>query len=203
MRSMRRVDLAAVVVACLLPGAALTQPLADGTPLHADDARRLGEYHAAAGDALLAAFSGGDPGDLAILADVLAGKPLPPGQASAIMPGDWSCRTIKMGGLLPITVYPPFRCRIGGDGSLEKVTGSQRTKGQIHQDGNRLVYLGTGFIAGDVPPPYADLPPFSSSSDLQRVPEVGVVEMTDQEKGRVMFPDPYLDSRFNILALSR
>lgn len=203
MPSMRRVDLAAVAVACLLPGVALTQQLSDGTPIHADDSRRLGEYHAAAGEGLLDAFSGGDPGDRAILTDVLAGKPLPPDQAVAIIPGDWSRRTIKMGRLLPITVYPPFKCRIGSDGSFEKLTGSQRTKGEIHRDGDRLVYLGTGFIAGDTPPIYADLPPFSGASDPQRVPEIGVVQMTGKNKGRVMFPDPCLESRFNILALSR
>ncbi|MCZ0961665.1 DUF4893 domain-containing protein [Paracoccus benzoatiresistens] len=203
MPSTRRADLAAVALACLLPTAGLSQQLADGTPIHADDGRRLAEYHAAAGEALLDAFSGGDPADLATLAGVLRGDPLPPEGARAVMPGDWSCRVIKMGRLLPITVYQPFRCRIGSDGSLEKLTGSQRTKGQIHQDGERLVYLGTGFIAGDTPPPYADLPPFSAGSDPQRVPELGVVEMIDENRGRVMFPDPHLESRFNVLALSR
>jgi hypothetical protein len=201
---MRRADLAAVAVACLLPCAALSQQLSDGTPLHADDGRRLGEYHAAAGEALLDAFSGGDPADLAILTEVLQGDPLPPDQAWAMIAGDWSCRMIKMGRLLPITVYQPFQCRIGSDGSLEKLTGSQRTKGQIHVDGDRLVYLGTGFIAGDTPPPYAELPPFSEpGSGPQRVPEIGLVEMTGETKGRVMFPDPYLESRFNILTLNR
>lgn len=202
MRSMRRADLLALALACL-PAPALPQQLADGTAIHAEDARRLAEYHSAAGEALLDAFSGGDPADLAILADVLAGDPLPPEEARAVMPGDWSCRVIKMGRLLPITVYQPFRCRIGSDGSLEKLTGSQRTKGQIHRDGDRLVYLGTGFIAGDTPPPYAALPPFSDASDPQRVPELGVVEMIGENRGRVMFPAPYLESRFNILALSR
>ncbi|WP_374300729.1 DUF4893 domain-containing protein [Paracoccus sp. (in: a-proteobacteria)] len=188
----------------LLPVAAFSQQLSDGTAIHADDQRRLQEYHAAAGDALLQAFSGGDGANLAVLSDVLQGTPLPPDRAGPGMAGEWSCRMIKVGGLLPITVYQPFRCRIGSDGGFEKLTGSQRTKGRIHQDGDRLVYLGTGFIAGDTPPPYADLPPFSTiGSDPQRVPEVGVVEMLDGNKGRVMFPDPHLESRFNILALSR
>lgn len=203
MRSMRKADLWAIVI-CLLPGAGLAQQLGDGTQVQPGDARRLAEYHAAAGEAMLEAFSRGDPTDLAILADVLNGAALPPDQAQALMPGNWSCRTIKMGRLLPITVYQPFRCRIGGDGSLEKLTGSQRTKGRIHRDGGRLVYLGTGFIAGDTQPPYADLPPFSApGSDPQRVPEVGVVQMIDTNRGRVMFPDPHLESRFNILTISR
>ncbi|WP_207102014.1 DUF4893 domain-containing protein [Paracoccus shandongensis] len=199
---MRRADLFAAFL-CLLPAAGLAQSLSDGTAIRADDARRLAEYHAAAGEALLDAFSGGSQADLAVLADVLRGDPLPSDQARAVMSGDWSCRTIKMGRLLPITVYQPFRCRIGADGSLEKLTGSQRTKGQVHRDGDRLVYLGTGFIAGDTPPAYADLPPSPDASGPQRVPEIGVVEMIDENRGRVMFPDPYLESRFNILALGR
>jgi len=200
---MRRVDLAAAVFACLAPAAGLSQPLTGGLPIHADDAQRLAGYQAAAGEALLDAFSGGDPADLAILADVLRGDPLPPGEARAVMPGEWSCRVIKMGRLLPITVYQPFRCRIGSDGGLEKLTGSQRTKGRIHEYGDRLVYLGTGFIAGDTPPPYAELPPFSDGASPQRVPEVGLVEIIGENRGRVMFPAPHLESRFNILVLSR
>lgn len=201
---MRRADLLAMMTACLLPGAGLSQSLTDGTTLHPDDERRLADYHAAAGDALLEAFAAGDAADLNLLADALSGVPLPADQALTLMPGDWSCRMIKVGGLLPIVVYQPFRCRVGADGSFEKPTGSQRTKGRVHLDGDRLVYLGTGFIAGDSPPPYADLPPFDpGQSGPQRIPEVGVVEIVDSRRGRVMLPHPHLESRFNILSLSR
>lgn len=202
MPPMRKASILALVA--FLPVAAWSQQLADGTPIKPDDARRLAEYDTAAGEALLDAFSDGDSADLSILTEALRGEALPPDQARALMAGDWSCRMIKMGRLLPITVYQPFRCRIGDDGGFEKLTGSQRTKGQIHSDGNRLIYLGTGFIAGDTPPPYADLPPFPGpDAGPQRVPEVGVIEMVDSNKGRAMFPDPYLESRFNILVLSR
>lgn len=200
MPSTRRGDLAAAIL-CLLPLTALAQQPGEG--MHAGDQQRLADYHAAAGQALLEALAGGDPADVAVLAAVLQGDPLSPDKAWAAMAGDWSCRTIKIGGLLPLTVYQPFRCRIGADGSLEKLTGSQRTRGRVLRRDDRLIYLGTGFIAGDNPPPYADLPPFSQGSDPQRVPEIGVVEIVDGNKGRVMFPDPHLESRFNILALSR
>ncbi|WEF25674.1 DUF4893 domain-containing protein [Paracoccus sp. S3-43] len=199
---MRRTDLLAAAL-CLLPMAGLAQQLGDGTAIHPDDGRRLGEFHAAAGDALLQAFAGGDPADVAMLADVLQGAPLPPDQALPLLAGEWICRTIKIGGLLPLTVYKPFRCRIGGDGSFEKLTGSQRTKGRIHRDGDRLVYLGVGFIAGDTPPPYADLPVFDPAASPQRTPEVAMIEMIDRTRGRVMFPAPHLESRFDILTLSR
>lgn len=200
---MRRADLAIAICIGLWPAAGSCQQPGDGMAIRPDDERRLAEYHAAAGKALLEAFSGGDAADLTILAEVLKEDALPPDDALAILPGEWSCRTIKMGRLLPIVVYQPFRCRTGPDGSLEKLTGSQRTRGTIYRDGDRLVYLGTGFVAGDDPPPYADLPPFSATADPQRVPEVGLVEITGPNRGRVMFPDPHLESRFNILVLSR
>lgn len=201
---MRKAELVLAAALCLSPLAALSQQLSDGTPLRADDLRRLEEYHAAAGEALLAAFAQADPAVQAVLAQSLAGTALAPDQALSLLKGDWSCRMIKMGRLVPVVVYQPFRCRIGADGVLEKLTGSQRTKGRIHDDGDRLVYLGTGFIAGDTPPPYADLPDdVDTASTPQRVPEVGLVELVDANRGRVMFPDPYLESRFNILVLSR
>lgn len=202
MPPMRRTELLAAAL-CLLPLAGLAQQLGDGTAIHPDDDRRLGAFHAAAGDALLQAFAGGDPAEVAMLADILQGAPLPPDQALPLLAGEWACRTIKIGGLLPLTVYPPFRCRIGSDGSLEKLTGSQRTRGRIHRDGDRLVYLGVGFIAGDAPPPYADLPAFDPQASPQRTPQIAVVQMTGKTGGRVMFPAPHLESRFDILTLSR
>ncbi|WP_295045979.1 DUF4893 domain-containing protein, partial [uncultured Paracoccus sp.] len=149
------------------------------------------------------AFAGGDATDVAVLAEALQGRALPPDQAMPLLPGEWTCRTIKVGGLLPLTVYPSFRCRIGADGSFDKLTGSQRTRGMIHPDGDKLIYLGVGFIAGDRPPPYADLPGFDPAASPQRTPQVAVVQMIDRNRGRVMFPAPHLESRFDILTLSR
>ncbi|GGF65154.1 DUF4893 domain-containing protein [Paracoccus acridae] len=200
---MRRVELLALA-ALLLPLPVLAQPLPDGPVPRSDDQRRLSEYHAAAGEALLGAFAVGDPADLALLTAGLAGEALSPERAIQDMAGDWSCRMIKLGGLLPITVYSPFRCTISPDGGFEKLTGSQRTKGNIHQDGDRLIYLGTGFVAGDMPPSYENLPAqVDPQASPQFMPEIGVVEMVSDRKGRVLFPAPYLESRFNILLLSR
>lgn len=201
MLPMRKASILALLA--LLPVAAWSQQLGDGTPIHGDDQQRLAQFDAAVGDALLQAFAAGDPLDVATLADTLQGQALPADQAQGMIAGDWTCRTIKVGGLLPLTVYQPFRCRIGEDGSLEKLTGSQRTKGMIHRDGDRLVYLGVGFIAGDTPPPYAELPVFDPAASPQRTPEIAVVQMTDRNRGRVMFPAPHLESRFDILTLSR
>ena len=55
-------------------------------------------------------------------------------------PGDYQCRTIKIGsalGLLAYVAYPSFRCRIRIDGDhvdFLKLTGSQRPIGQLYPD---------------------------------------------------------------------
>ncbi len=200
MRKARRLALALSV----LPLQVLAQDLPTDMPIRPQDQERLAAYHAAAGDALLQALSEGERADLDAMIEALSEKALSADKAVPILAGDWSCRMIKIGGLLPVTAYSPFRCRTTGEGGFEKLTGSQRTKGQVYRDGDRLVYLGTGFIAGDAPPDYADLPEQADlQAEPQRLPEVGVVEMVSQTRGRILFPSPQLESRFNILLLIR
>lgn len=202
MPSMRKASLA-LTLALALMAPAHGQQLEDGTPIRADDLRRLDALDASAGSALRQALAAGDPADLTLLVEVMAGDSLPPDQAQAALPGAWSCQMIKLGGMLPLVVYPPFRC-IATATSFEKLTGSQRTIGTLHEHGRMLVYLGTGFVAGDTPPPYAQLPTEADpQASPQRMPEIGVVEMTGPDRGRILFPAPYLKSRMNLLVLHR
>ena len=56
------------------------------------------------------------------------------GISASDLVGDWKCRTIKMGGLLPAVAYSFFKCRISErDGGLrfEKLSGSQRVSGRL------------------------------------------------------------------------
>ncbi|SIS64339.1 protein of unknown function [Paracoccus saliphilus] len=204
-RRVRPAFLASLLALAFLPAAATAQAvLVDGTAIRPDDQRRLEELDASAGSALREAFASGTPEDLDQLADTLAGTPLPPEEALELLPGEWSCRMMKLGNGVPLVIYQNFACVVTEDGGFEKLTGSQRSKGQMHPDGNRLVYLGTGFIAGDTPPPYAELPDKVSPQDMpQRMPQVGVVEMISKDRGRILFPDPYLESRMNLLVLQR
>lgn len=186
-------------IALLLAAPAFADPA-----IRAGDRARLEDLDAAAGETLRAAFAGGDAADLEVLVQALSGRPLPVAEALAQLPGEWSCRMIKLGGGLPIVTYPPFRCVADGDGGFRKLTGSQRTRGTVAAMEGRLVYLGTGYIAGDDPPDYADLPEPPAPQDLpQRVPEVGVVELTGLDAGRILMPRPLLESGFNILMLRR
>lgn len=185
--------------------ALLLMPLAaTGEPLRSDDRERLAALDASLGRALRAAFAGGGADELALLRDGLRGTAMAPEAAMELLPGDWNCRMIKLGRNLPIVVYQPFRCRADGDGGFEKLTGSQRTRGALHLVEGQLLYLGTGFVAGEEPPDYAELPeavePYSVP---QFMPEIGLVEMVSETAGRIIFPQPHLESETNLLVLTR
>ena len=171
--------------------------------LRAGDAARLDGYVTAAGNALLAAMAGGAKGDVAALSSALSGTPQIAFDESLI--GDWNCRTMKLGGLSALTVYTNFKCRfaVGPTGfDFEKLSGSQRTRGTIQLRDGRAVYVGVGFAAGEVPPAYADLPAdFQSDGKVQT--QVAVFERVSQNRARLMFPSPAVESDFDILELTR
>ncbi|WCR09464.1 DUF4893 domain-containing protein [Paracoccus stylophorae] len=172
--------------------------------MRADDAARLAAFDAKPTQALLSAFAHGSPDDVAILSDALRGAGWPAEQALATLPGDWTCQTIKLGGLLPIVVYAPFRCRIDEAGGFEKLSGSQRTRGHLSIRDGRVIYLGTGFVAGDTPPDYAALPDHVDPGAMpQFMPEIGIVQVTGPDAARVLLPLPHLESDLNLLVLRR
>lgn len=178
--------------------------LPDGSELRADDLRRLTGIDRSYGEALRQAMADAAPTDLDQLLSALRGAPMPVAEAQAAMPGDWSCQMMKVGGGLALTIYQPFACRADAAGGFHKLTGSQRTKGRLFDWENRLIYVGTGYTWDREPIPYADLPDVvDGSSDVQMLPEVGVVELTAPDRGRIIFPAPYLESVMNVLILRR
>lgn len=194
----------AILIAALAatPAAAFGPDLAP--IIRAEDRIRLEHVDTVAGRTLRGALAQGTPDDLAVLMQGLAGRPLPADQAAALLPGDWSCRMLKLGGGLPLVVYQPFRCRIDTDGGFVKLTGSQRMQGMIGDLDGAQAYLGTGYIAGDTAPPYADLPDsIDPAATPQRVPEVGMVEVVSPTQARILMPLPMLESDLNILLLTR
>lgn len=181
----------------------LATPLAAQSTLRPADAARLDGYAASAGNALLQALASGASDDVNALTQALSGTPQIAFDES--LNGDWTCRTIKLGGLSPLIVYSPFKCRfgIGNDGfTFEKLTGSQRTKGKVTLRDGRAVYVGVGFVAGQTPPDYADLPPnFTSDGTVQT--DVAILERISPIRARLMFPAPANESDFDILELTR
>lgn len=200
---MTRLALAAVL--SLLPlTATAADPLADGTRIRPEDAARLEALDRATGAALRQALGQGSAAQAADAADTLRGTALAATPEALV--GDWSCRMTKIGGLQASVSYPPFRCAITRDGTalrFEKLTGSQRTSGTLHHDGGVWVYLGSTFVAGEAPRPYADFPDHMDTQGTETLPDVGVLEPIDADRARILFPLPYRESVLNVLTLTR
>ena len=190
----------AICVAMALPAAAQ-----DVRPA---DAPRLADLDAHFGLAVRAALAAGTRDDVLLLVDVMRGSPV---RSDVDIDGDWACRTIKLGGLTALTVNADFRCRITAAGDelwrLEKTTGSQRTVGTLSRLGSfgSFVYLGTGHVGAKPATGYASLPPDDQTpvEPNQTHAQVGVLEVVGTNAARLLLPAPILESRFDILALTR
>ena len=189
-----------IAVAVFAVSAFGTQVFADGeldTLMSKFDHGRLERFDATKAAALTEAHAKGAAPDIAVLDAALAGTPLP-FEEKFDPTGRWSCRVMKLGKLLPLVVYPRFKCRITDDGSgwfLQKLTGSQRTSGRLYTASDtRLIYLGAGTVNDD---------PIVDYGKDQKADEVAVVERLGKKKLVFMFPEPQLESLFDVLVLER
>lgn len=112
-------------------------------------------------------------------------------------PGAYKCRVIKLGakstGMRAFTAYPAFDCRVG-DGTLEKLTGSQRPVGRILPDpGGRAVFLGT-LVLGD------ERGAMRYGIDQGR-DMAGWVERIGPDRWRVVLPYPRFESLLDVVEL--
>ncbi|OVZ58777.1 hypothetical protein CDO44_13825 [Pigmentiphaga sp. NML080357] len=184
--------------------AATAAALCAGTAAHATgtfptglaeaDQRRLQQYDTVREAAVAEARAKGSAADIAQLDQALAGNAARPERIA----GEWRCRTFKLGGLRPLTVYGWFRCRITEDVGglrLRKLTGSQRTAGTFYDVPEaRLGYAGATALAGEAPRRYGD--------DASRN-DVGYLYQTGPNHLRLEIPSPARESRFDILELVR
>ena len=206
---MRHPVLALALAAMLVPPPLAAQPLTigNGVAVRAEDMARLDGLDASVGSALRQLLSHGTATQIAEATATLKGAPQSvDGIDPAALTGDWSCRMTKIGGNLAAVSYPPFRCRFEVDEGLlrfEKLTGSQRTRGTVYRDGDRMVYLGSTFVQGEDPRPYADFPEKVDLTAGETLPDVGVVEVTGPGRARILFPRPYRESVLNVLTLTR
>jgi hypothetical protein len=189
-----------ILVILLLVWASASFAHADGEldrRLTAFDKDRLARFDATLAEALAEAKAGGSAEDLKVLDAALDGEALP--LAAGFDPtGSWKCRTIKAGKSLPLVVYPWFRCRISDDGAgwvLEKLSGSQRTKGRLYTlSDTRLAYLGAGHYAYEDPRDYGE----EATRD-----QVAFVERRGPQRIVVLFPAPQFESKLDVLLLER
>jgi hypothetical protein len=174
--------------------------------LRMPDVERMIHFDESLGQALAQALAQGAPDDVELLVEALTGAPV------LIEPeGDWTCRTFKLGGLQPLAAYPPFRCRITqtpeGALLLEKLTGSQRLRGELAVEIGGLVaiYRGVGFVEGGPAVAYDGLDPEDQSpvEPSQTHAQVGRFEQTGPNDARLLLPAPLLESEFDILWLTR
>jgi hypothetical protein len=189
-----------LVAACLYLTAL---PATAQDTLRPQETLRLDRFEEVAGEALLRAFQTGAPSDLTALTSALSGAPLVAFDEG--LGGDWDCRTMKLGGISGLVVYSPFKCRLTfqGNGYLfEKLSGSQRTSGFLSLRDGRAVYVGVGYVTGGTPPAYADLAAdFEGDGEIQ--PDIAVFERVSNQRARLMFPAPVVESDFDILELTR
>jgi hypothetical protein len=161
------------------------------------DQQRLDDYDNTRTAALAEARNGGTSEDLAALDAALSGQALTFGDGFD-MTGTWRCRTIKLGGPVPLVVYRWFTCRVSDDGAgwrLEKVSGSQRTTGRFYTvSDTRLVYLGAMHTSLE--------PAMAYGSQAERN-QLGIVVRPAVNRLRIEFPRPALESSLDILELQR
>jgi hypothetical protein len=165
----------------------------------ADDRRRLRNWRDAWMEALPKARAGGGGEEIGrdgalFEPDTALAQVAPP-------PGDYSCRTIKLGaagpGLLDYVAYPAFRCRIRMRGSrleFTKLTGSQRPVGTIFpENSRRMVFVGT-LVLGD------ESRALRYGRDRERN-LVGVLERIGERRWRIAFPYPHHESLLDVIEL--
>lgn len=136
----------------LLPLAApLACDIPPGAVVTDFDAKRMTKFDTSRDRGLAEAMQGENAEERAVLAAIFAGDaPL-----DAIPDGAYRCRTIKLGGLLPLVVYGYFDCTISGGGTfIEKRTGSQRFTGSLTPSGDSLFYAGALHYGDEQPLPY-------------------------------------------------
>jgi hypothetical protein len=163
-----------------------------------DDRERLKNWRDAWVEALRDVADGENAGEIAS-----GGTLFEPDSALADVappPGDYSCRTIKLGAqpnMLDYIAYPPFRCRIVAQGTrlrFIKLTGSQRPVGLLFPDNSRrMVFLGTLMLGDET---RAIRYGFDRERNL-----AGHLERVGPNRWRIAFPYPHHESLLDVIEL--
>jgi hypothetical protein len=194
---------ALLLPACSTPGTGPVEavPREDGwrSIATAEDRERIREWRTAWKKGLARATAAGHGPSLAAEGVLL--EPDAALDAVAPPPGDYRCRTVKIGakteGLLEYIAYPAFRCRIGGgEGSREfaKLTGSQRPIGRLFPENERrMIFLGTVQLGDE-----QGTLRYGHDSDRAMA---GILERVGDRRWRLVFPYPHYESVIDVLEL--
>jgi hypothetical protein len=196
---------AATLAACTADrsGPSAAVPLVEATQWRAlatrDDRRRLRDWR----KAWVKALGEARPAHRAEIAaegtllepDAALPEPAPP-------PGDYRCRTIKLGtqpgGTLDYAGYTAVRCRIETDESetlvFTKTGGPQRPVGRIFpENSRRMIFLGTLQLGDE---------PGTMRYGHDKVRDLAaIVERIGPRRWRLVFPNPHFESRLDVIEL--
>lgn len=119
-------------------------------------------------------------------------------------PGDYQCRMLKLGvrsdapaGAPAIAMAEPVLCRISARGDLlrfEQLGGAQRIGGTLYPDDDRLVFLGSKALAGE-------MRVMAYGADAAR-DQIGVLRALGQGRWRLELPWPNWQSNLDVIEIS-
>ncbi|MCB1518218.1 MAG: DUF4893 domain-containing protein [Hyphomicrobiaceae bacterium] len=117
-----------------------SKPLLDATP---DDISRMDNFYTSRTRGLGAALAAESDAEQKIVSELFESGLAPVDET--LLPGNYECRTIKMGGISPLVVYSWFRCEIRPEEAvytIRKTTGSQNFFGVLRKRNDLFVYQG-------------------------------------------------------------
>lgn len=165
--------------------------------LNATDANRLDQLLESRQNAITQVEKGGDSEALATLRSFYGSPPI---AADDIAPGEYRCRTVKLGGNFGVfTAYGFFKCKVTKSRTglrLEKTSGSQRFSGELIDVGGGLVFRGADHYGDEEPRAYDALPDRNSVACLSRVGDKSGAYILE-------FPLPFLESAHDVIELRK
>jgi hypothetical protein len=208
-----RLSIALAVAALPLAACASDRPPGAPTPkamreiswqeqINESDRKRLAGLYAAWTRSLNQAADSGHRDAVAALADLTLPDAARPGPPPA--PGVYRCRTIKMGARTDGGRTAPTAmgtgdfapCTITAKGSLlwfEQAGGAQRVGGTLYPDGDRMVFLGSKALNGE-------MGVMAYGSDASR-DQVGVLRSFGDARWRLELPWPMWQSNLEIIEI--
>ena len=168
------------------------------------DRQRLANLDKSRAEALAEAEAGGNRADLRAIRGALAGgrHDISAGELT----GTWRCRTLKLGGMTPSKVYAWFTCRVRKTRHglfFEKVGGAWRVAGYLKP------YNGRGWVVlGSITDGNERQKPYSGGTQGAGAPmtsndAVGVITKAGKGRVRIEFPEPVVESHFDIIEMRR
>lgn len=178
-----------------LLGLPILAPLAcsvpEGVELNETDAGRMAQFDQSRTRGLGEALLGQNLAERQIVSALFAPDIA---RIETIPDGDYRCRTIKLGGLMPLISYTYFACTISEDGArIEKTSGSQRFSGSLTPSDEGLFYQGALHYNDDPLLAYDDNPEHNQVGCLYRVGEAA--------RYRLEMPYPFFESTHDVIEL--